>query len=37
VDVMQELSTRRAHIAVDERGAQSGMYQSGCFAIVREW
>jgi hypothetical protein len=33
VDVMHELRTRRAHIAADERGAKSGMYQSGCFAI----
>ena len=33
VDVRHELRTRRAHIAADERGAKSGMYQSGCFAI----
>jgi hypothetical protein len=33
VEVMQELSTSRADIAADERGAQSGMNQSGCLAI----
>jgi hypothetical protein len=36
VDVIHELSTSRAHIAADERGDQSGMYQSG-FAISQYW